>query len=1027
MENLSHNLSRYADARTLLILLLGALMLLIVLGATGDAEAVTWENDYTIHLNTNTYYESIATDGDEVYVAYMRRVSINAYAYVKHYNGTAWSSEVPVTGTAKLCAIVKVEAFNGTAHFAYVDVTDRDEDIYYTSWKDGIWARESQVSSPIAGVDSSEPAISVDEGKVHIVWVSGIDGDSDIYYRSLDGLYWSSTGMVNLDSRTEAQDSPDVHAEAGNVHFIWRDSRRGDWDIFYRSYNGTWGIITEVSKDASSEMQRYPSVTVSDFGVHVVYSHFINNDFQTYMTTNDGAWSTPVYIGKARGGGEEIAPQVDAEGQHIVLTYHVPTANSNLVFRHYNNGRWAIEENVIANPASGHWYQFPYIALEKGVVHLVYNDFDSVGRLSPVMYTSTALDKTPPNAWLEVLDPYWMNTSRWSFHWYAGDDYMITTVTLQYRYSTDNVTWDRWTELSTIDIYAVNGNGMQSFTPADGDGHYQFKAYARDISGKSEAPTMDPEAMNGWDTGDPIGSISINNMAAATNSSSVTLVLTYIDEMSGVANIRFDDDSIGGDEPWENPVATKEWTLGTEEGEYTVAYQIMDVSGRLSRIYTDSILLDLADPYGTITMTIDSEWTNTREVSLDLTYGDTGSGAAKVRFADEAVGGDEPWDNPVDTKQWTLPEGEGMHTIAYQVMDAAGRMSEVYTVTVGLDTVAPTGSIIMGGSDTFTTERMVTLTLTYEDATSGVSKVRFMDEAVGGDEPWDNPVETKEWDLGETGGVMTVYFQVMDVAGHVSEVYSDTIILDTDKPTGAIALQGGGDVVNDPNIMLALTYSDETSAVVGIRVTNEAVGGDEPWDNPLEAMAWELTAGDGEKTVYYQVLDEAGHVSPVYTLGLTLDSSNPFVDNSDPEDGAIDEKVDVNIVVRFSKAMNQTVTSDATSMWYVNSDGNTVTIAVDISWSPDSKTMTIAPLSNLTHLTEFTWKITTAATDTVGNELYPEVQYTFTTEKGDDGGNGGDGNGDEGGISGLVIALVIIVVVLVVVVAIFMMREQNVE
>ncbi|MCK4968922.1 MAG: hypothetical protein KAS77_00280, partial [Thermoplasmata archaeon] len=828
MENRNVILSQIFRARTWVAVLIAMQLVFVIPMTSDEAEATTWENDYTIHLNTNTYYESIATDGDEVYVAYMRRVGINAYAYVKHYNGTAWSSEVPVTGTAKLCAIVKVEAFNGTAHFAYVDMTDGDKDIYYTSWKDGIWVRESQVSSPIAGVDSSEPAISVDEGKVHIVWVSGIDGDSDIYYRSLDGLYWSTTGMVNLDSRTEEQDAPDVHAEAGNVHFVWRDSRRGDWDIFYRSYNGTWGIITEVSEDATSEMQRYPSVTVSDFGVHVVYSHFINNDFQTYMTTNDGAWSTPVYIGKARGGGEEIAPQVDAEGQHIVLTYHVPTASSNLVFRHYNNGRWAIEENVIANPASGHWYQFPYIALEKGVVHLVYNDFDSVGRLSPVMYTSTALDKSPPNAWFEVLDPYWMNTSRWSFQWYAGDDYMITTVTLQYRYSVDNVTWDRWTVLSTIDLDAVSGNGMQSFTPVDGDGHYQFKAYARDISGKSEAPTMDPEAMNGWDTGDPIGSISINNMAAVTNSSSVTLVLTYIDEMSGVANIRFDDDSIGGDEPWENPVATKEWTLGTEEGEYTVAYQIMDVSGRLSRIYTDSILLDLADPYGTITMTIDSEWTNTREVSLDLTYGDTGSGVIKLRFADEAVGGDEPWDNPVDTKQWTLPEGEGMHTIAYQVMDAAGRMSEVYTVTVSLDTVAPTGSIIMGGGDTLTTERMVTLTLTYEDATSGVSKVRFMDEAVGGDEPWDNPVETKEWDLGTESGLVTVYYQVQDVAGLESEIYSASVTLDIDDPTGSIIMGGGDTLVNTPTVELALTYDDATSGVSKVRLMDEAVGGDEP-------------------------------------------------------------------------------------------------------------------------------------------------------------------------------------------------------
>ncbi|NOQ53951.1 MAG: hypothetical protein GQ558_05035, partial [Thermoplasmata archaeon] len=459
------------------------------------------------------------------------------------------------------------------------------------------------------------------------------------------------------------------------------------------------------------------------------------------------------------------------------------------------------------------------------------------------------------------------------------------------------------------------------------------------------------------------------------------------------------------------------WDLTSGEGAKRVHLRVTDAAGLVSTTATDSIIVDLTDPNMTLESNGGDEWTSSRDVTLSMSY-EEAVGVAGMRVSNEAIGGDEPWENPVETMSWALPEGDGLVTIYYQVMDNAGRTSEVHSTSIGLDTVAPTGSIIMGGGDTLTTERMVTLALTYEDATSGVSQVRFMDEAVGGDEPWDNPVETKEWDLGETGGVMTVYFQVMDVAGHVSEVYSDTIVLDTDKPTGTIDIEGDYDIVSEPNIMLLLTYSDETSAVVGIRVTNEAVGGDEPWDNPLETMAWELTAGDGEKTVYYQVLDEAGHVSPVYTLALTLDSSNPYVDNSDPEDGAIDEKVNVNVVVRFSEAMNQTVTSDATSMWYVNTDGNTVTIAIDISWSPDSKTMTIEPRSNLTHLTEYTWKITTAATDTAGNELFPEVQYTFTTEKGDDGGNGGNGDGDDddGAMSLLIWLVVAIVAILAIVV-----------
>ncbi len=525
---------------------------------------------------------------------------------------------------------------------------------------------------------------------------------------------------------------------------------------------------------------------------------------------------------------------------------------------------------------------------------------------------------------------------------------------------------------------------------------------------------MDPEAMNGWDTGDPIGSISINNMAAVTNSSSVTLVLTYVDETSGVNMVRFNDDAIGGDEPWENPVPTKEWELGTAEGEYTVAYQVMDISGRLSPIYTDTIFLDTADPYGTITMTIDSEWTNTREVSLDLTYGDTGAGVAKVRFADEAVGGDEPWDNPVETKEWTLPEGEGMHTIAYQVMDAAGRVSEVYTTSISLDTVAPTGSIIMGGGDTFTTERTVTLTLTAEDVTSGVAGIRVLNEAVGGHEPWDNKVDTLEWELTEGSGVKTVYYQVIDVAGLVSEVYTASITLDVDDPTGSIIMGGGDTLVNTATVDLALTFDDLTSTIVGIRIQEEAVGGDEPWDNPVEAMEFTLSAGDGEKTIYFQVIDEAGRESQVYSISFTLDTSNPFVVDTDPLPLAEGVAVDKVIAVRFSEIMNKDSVERAFTLTFLDG-GVPNNVGGTFNWSPDGKTLTFTPLGDLVEGTVYSITVTDTATDAADNTLFPPLVSAFTTVKGGDGGNGDNGDGD-GLLGGLLLVLMVAFLVIAVIV-----------
>ncbi|NIS18604.1 MAG: hypothetical protein GWN89_01380, partial [Thermoplasmata archaeon] len=100
----------------------------------------------------------------------------------------------------------------------------------------------------------------------------------------------------------------------------------------------------------------------------------------------------------------------------------------------------------------------------------------------------------------------------------------------------------------------LNGTSFQSgmsFTPTDGDGFYEFKAWARDAANNTELPSVLPEAIAGLDTTNPTGSIVINGGDEFTINSNVTLDLTYVDQTSGVAMVRFGEDTIGGDEPWE--------------------------------------------------------------------------------------------------------------------------------------------------------------------------------------------------------------------------------------------------------------------------------------------------------------------------------------------------------------------------------------------------------------------------------------------------------------------------------------------
>jgi hypothetical protein len=81
---------------------------------------------------------------------------------------------------------------------------------------------------------------------------------------------------------------------------------------------------------------------------------------------------------------------------------------------------------------------------------------------------------------------------------------------------------------------------------------------------------------------------------------------------------------------------------------------------------------------------------------------------------------------------------------------------------IKLDKTAPTGSVVINNEDAFTPFASVTLLLTYADATSGVSQVRYSNDEVWDTESWEAPSAFKGWSLPSGNGLKTVYYQVKD-------------------------------------------------------------------------------------------------------------------------------------------------------------------------------------------------------------------------------------------------------------------------
>ncbi|MFQ6130252.1 MAG: hypothetical protein ACE5OT_05580, partial [Candidatus Hadarchaeaceae archaeon] len=144
---------------------------------------------------------------------------------------------------------------------------------------------------------------------------------------------------------------------------------------------------------------------------------------------------------------------------------------------------------------------------------------------------------------------------------------------------------------------------------------------------------------------------------------------------------------------------------------------------------------------------------------------------------------------------FTAPGGDGyyeFYSIAADIATNTESAPATADAIAGLDTTPPTGSVVVNAGATLTTSRSVTLTLTYTDATSGVSQVRYSNDGIWDTEPWESPSATRAWTLSGEDGTKSVYYQIKDIAGLLSTTYSDSIILDT-TPLGIPALVSPSD------------------------------------------------------------------------------------------------------------------------------------------------------------------------------------------------------------------------------------------
>lgn len=434
-------------------------------------------------------------------------------------------------------------------------------------------------------------------------------------------------------------------------------------------------------------------------------------------------------------------------------------------------------------------------------------------------------------------------------------------------FSNDNVVY--------TDEELVGGPRFWGLTPGP-DGPRTVYIRVTDLLGNSPADYTTSATIT-YDLTPPTATIAINGGDTWTSQTLVSLTVPATDNLSGVAEMRFSNDSLtwGPWTPYANPAP---WTIATGDGLQGVYAQFRDAvqnTTTTGAALYDSILLDQTPPTGDGLINNGAPWTNSTSVVMTLSYTDgAGIGVADVRFRNNG-GAWGPWTPVAASLPWTMDAGDGIQSVDTQFRDALGNVSAVYTDTIILDTVAPVGTIVINADDVWTGEHLVALLMTYADPGGvGVSEMRFRNDS-GDWSAW-VPVNTGyPWLLGPPDGTRTVAVQFRDNAGNISDPFTDSIQLDTTGPVGTVTINGGAGFTLVTNVTLTFAASDGIG-IGGIqyRVRNQ---GDSftPWAPFTASRPWMVPAGDGPKVVEVEYRDALLNVAPIVSTTITVDTTPP--------------------------------------------------------------------------------------------------------------------------------------------------------
>lgn len=207
---------------------------------------------------------------------------------------------------------------------------------------------------------------------------------------------------------------------------------------------------------------------------------------------------------------------------------------------------------------------------------------------------------------------------------------------------------------------------------------------------------------------------------------------------------------------------------------------------------------------------------------------------------------------------------------SYTLVVTSGSQQE--TVQFRIDKTFPTAYVILNNGSLFANSQYASVSIIPDPGVNDIVSMRY--SVNGGSKSPNQPYYSEfSIDVGEANGAKSITIELIDAAGNVSPLYYWYFTMNTTIPTGTFSINSGAAYTTTQEVDLTIAVNASSNEVVSMRFSTD----NSNWSSP-EAYSWSkrytLPSGDGNKTVYIQLIDRYGNIG-VMQRSILLDMTPP--------------------------------------------------------------------------------------------------------------------------------------------------------